>query len=265
MMKHRQAGGSVTMPTRSKRARNIRGKEAREWQSIEEAAAAQLPGSALERKFDTYWSAWGAPTGLPDPVGEFRFQRYKLDRAWPDLKVSVELNGGGKGHPVQCHACGSMVRAKKKDGSPGKVLYIPYPSHSGRGADRDARKANALQVAGWVAITFTSAQIDEDPEGCIQIVVKELKRAQIELSAAASHTALPIQSGQELTDRETQILAMAAMGMKGHAIGQALGISDKTIHNHMTHIRTKLDAPNATAAAARALAWGILTPEMIGL
>jgi very-short-patch-repair endonuclease len=35
--------------------------------------------------------------GLPEPVRQYRFdkvRRFKLDFAWPDLKLGVEVNGG---------------------------------------------------------------------------------------------------------------------------------------------------------------------------
>lgn len=126
--------------------------------------------SDLEASFLYYWRAV-ASSDIPEPVAQYPFENYKIDFAWPDQKVAVELDGsggGGYGRRVRCHNCGVVVRATKKDGSPGKELRVPQPSHGSRkGRDRDATKANALQAAGWVILRYTSGQLDDDPFGVI--------------------------------------------------------------------------------------------------
>ena len=53
------------------------------------------PGeSNLERTFDTLLKQVG---GCPAPVKEYRYakpRRWRFDRAWPEQKVAVELDGG---------------------------------------------------------------------------------------------------------------------------------------------------------------------------
>jgi len=44
-----------------------------------------------------------------------------------------------------------------------------------------------------------------------------------------------------LTERERQVIKMAAMGMKNRQIGRALFISEVTIHHHLTSIYSKLE------------------------
>lgn len=113
---------------------------------------------------------------LPDPVREYRFdpvRKWLLDFAFPAVKVAVELDGGGNGQAVICHHCGSAVRARKADGSPGAVLRLPAPSHySAAGHARDNEKRNALVLQGWAVLSYTSTQLDETPLEIAQQVRK---------------------------------------------------------------------------------------------
>ena len=83
--------------------------------------------SPLEEKF---YQAWIEEFGDSfTPIQQYRFcsERYRLDFAWPDWKVGVELNGFGWGH--------TTVSAKK----------------------RDARKGRLLTLGGWKYLVYTSA------------------------------------------------------------------------------------------------------------
>jgi DNA-binding CsgD family transcriptional regulator len=53
-----------------------------------------------------------------------------------------------------------------------------------------------------------------------------------------------------LTKRENEILDMVAQGMTNKQIGTQLGISWRTIKNHMKKIRVKLGAKNSAHAVA---------------
>lgn len=139
--------------------------------------------SELERTFLTRWRQ-DAPAGLPEPEKQVRFhpdRRWLFDFAWPALKLGVELDGaggGGYGRPVKCHACGRPVRARKKDGSLGRTLVVPYPSHgSGAGSARDAEKNNAAVRLGWRVLRYTSSQLEDDPGGVIDEVAEMVARS----------------------------------------------------------------------------------------
>ncbi|SDY56186.1 regulatory protein, luxR family [Modestobacter sp. DSM 44400] len=56
-----------------------------------------------------------------------------------------------------------------------------------------------------------------------------------------------------LTDREWQVLVLAAAGVSYAAIGEQLFISVGTVRKHMEHIRERLGVHSIAAAAARAL------------
>lgn len=58
--------------------------------------------------------------------------------------------------------------------------------------------------------------------------------------------------GEVLTDRESQVLAMIADGRSNPEIAQALGISLKTVQNHVSRVLTKLQVRDRTQAALHA-------------
>lgn len=72
---------------------------------------------------------------LPEPVREYRFfesRRWRIDFAWPDLKVAVEIEGG-------THTGGRHVR--------------------GDGFEKDCEKYNCLSEMGWRLFRYTSRQV----------------------------------------------------------------------------------------------------------
>jgi DNA-binding NarL/FixJ family response regulator len=56
----------------------------------------------------------------------------------------------------------------------------------------------------------------------------------------------------ELTDREREVLDLMAAGLRNHAIADRLGLSEKTVRNHVSNILLKLQVPDRTAAAIKA-------------
>ncbi|WP_344690309.1 DUF559 domain-containing protein [Blastococcus jejuensis] len=75
---------------------------------------------------------------LPRSVGQYRIElpsgRISLDRAWPEVKVAVELDG---------------------------ARYHTSPEDRRRDLARDT----ALAALGWVVLRFTFAEVLRDPEG----------------------------------------------------------------------------------------------------
>lgn len=54
-----------------------------------------------------------------------------------------------------------------------------------------------------------------------------------------------------LTPRETQILRLVAKGNKNRAIATELGISERTVKNHLTNAFLRLGVRNRTQAVVR--------------
>ena len=61
---------------------------------------------------------------------------------------------------------------------------------------------------------------------------------------------------EQLTERELEVLSLAAKGYTNKAIGVQLGISDRTVQGHLAHIFNKLQASSRTEAVMRAVSLG---------
>jgi DNA-binding CsgD family transcriptional regulator len=64
-----------------------------------------------------------------------------------------------------------------------------------------------------------------------------------------------------LTDREVQVLSLAADGLTAGAIGRVLGISSRTVSKHLDHVYGKLGSRGRLLAVRRAEMLGLLNPK----
>ncbi len=74
---------------------------------------------------------------IPEPVREYRFhpaRRWRLDYAWPDFRLAVEIEGG---------------------------VWINGRHTRGRGFLGDLEKYNELAMAGWSLLRFTPKQVKD--------------------------------------------------------------------------------------------------------
>ena len=67
------------------------------------------------------------------------------------------------------------------------------------------------------------------------------------------HDAAPL-----LTERQLAVLRRAAQGQSNRVIGEALGVSERTVKDHMTLIFQRLDVNNRAQAVARGAELGLL-------
>jgi DNA-binding NarL/FixJ family response regulator len=67
---------------------------------------------------------------------------------------------------------------------------------------------------------------------------------------------------ERLTDRELEVLALAAKGYTNKAIGVQLGISDRTVQGHLAKSFNKLQASSRTEAVMRAVSLGWLDSDL---
>jgi DNA-binding NarL/FixJ family response regulator len=70
---------------------------------------------------------------------------------------------------------------------------------------------------------------------------------------------------EPLTDRELQILTLTGKGFTNKAIGMQLGISDRTVQNHLANIFQKLNAESRTEAVMRAVSMGLIPANLADL
>jgi len=63
---------------------------------------------------------------------------------------------------------------------------------------------------------------------------------------------------EDLTERETEVLALVASGLSDREIAARLVLSPHTVHRHVANVRTKLGLPTRAAAAAAAARRGLI-------
>jgi DNA-binding NarL/FixJ family response regulator len=66
---------------------------------------------------------------------------------------------------------------------------------------------------------------------------------------------------ETLTEREVEVLRLAARGLTNKAIGHTLGISDRTVQGHLANIYGKLGVNSRTEAVTQALRQGWIVVE----
>jgi len=94
----------------------------------------------------------------------------------------------------------------------------------------------------------------------------DAKQQQMRCLAHVAHTALsrslraklPGESGDELTNREVEVLKWTADGKSAQDIADILALSKNTVDFHIRNAVTKMQAANKTAAAVRAAMLGYL-------
>jgi DNA-binding NarL/FixJ family response regulator len=73
-----------------------------------------------------------------------------------------------------------------------------------------------------------------------------------------ARAARPAAGGESLTEREIEVLRLAARGLTNKQIGHDLDISDRTVQNHLANIYTKLNVASRTEAVTAALQRGLI-------
>jgi NarL family two-component system response regulator LiaR len=68
--------------------------------------------------------------------------------------------------------------------------------------------------------------------------------------------------GQELTERELDVLRLLAQGNGDREIAEKLVVSERTVHFHVGNILSKLHLANRTQAALYAIRKGLAKPDM---
>ncbi len=100
--------------------------------------------------------------GIPEPSTEYQFhptRRWRLDFAWPEQRLAVEIEGAIFGRTVVCHKCHSKVMRKLKTGK--WISVREGGRHStGAGMASDMEKYDALTEAGWRLLRYQPGKVD---------------------------------------------------------------------------------------------------------
>lgn len=114
--------------------------------------------SHLEQQFVGLWcdprvKVAGCDEPRPEPEREYVFhptRQWRLDFAWPDCRVGVEIHGG------------TYQRGRTGHTSP-------------TGHQSDCEKANAAQLCGWILLAYTSKDLKSRPIQVLEEVLQALK------------------------------------------------------------------------------------------
>lgn len=151
-------------------------------------------------------------------------------------------------------------------------------------------KATGIEVTRWIRerklpihVLILSAH-DDDPfvlaaiqAGANGYVLKNAEAEQITAAVRAVHSgqsAITPELAQKLilhmaggsqspsaepvTEREREVLQLAAVGLTNRGIGQKLSISDRTVQGHLASLYAKLQVNSRTEAVTKALQLGLI-------
>lgn len=102
-----------------------------------------------------------------------------------------------------------------------------------------------------------------EPEAIVASIMAVMAGERVMASVVANRvldmlTAPPKESYDGLTAREVEIVKLLALGRTNGQIGRQLGISDKTVRNHVSHIYEKLDIYDRSQAVLWAVRNGLV-------
>jgi len=192
------------------------------------------------------------------------------------------------------HAGDIQVVAEADDGEMAKALiqqHLPDVAI----LDIQMPKASGIEVTRWVRANLKGVGVlilsayDDDPyimavlqAGANGYVLKTAPPSEIIRAVRDVHAGKPAVNAliaqklvayitsqaeeppvEPLTEREMEVLVMAAKGYTNKAIGAHLGISDRTVQGHLAHIFNKLNATSRTEAVMRAVSLGWI-PHTLG-
>ena len=188
----------------------------------------------------------------------------------PDLRVIAEA---GDGEEAQ-----ALIQRHKPDVA---VLDIQMPKASGIEVTRWVRshlpEVGVLVLTAYDDDPYVMAVLQAGANGYVLKTGRTEELIQAVRDVYEGKSALDpditrklmssIFKGQEkkiiepLTDRELDVLRLAAKGYTNKAIGVQLSISDRTVQGHLAHVFAKLQAGSRTEAVMRAVSLGLISQD----
>lgn len=151
------------------------------------------------------------------------------------------------------------------------ILLLDLKWFQDEKAGLDAIRRLRLEVPETriIAITVVDYLVEPAREaGAHAAVTKDIHRREL-LDEIRSVHALPAQpvapkpeeKREALSEREKEVLRLAAQGQADKEIAAALSIAETTVKGHLSSIYGKLDVPNRAAAVAKAYKLRLISPE----
>lgn len=157
-------------------------------------------------------------------------------------------------------AAGSLAAAEGDHERARRLLEDAADRFERIGASFETAQAR-MELATSLLALARNAAAEREVRACLTSLtdlgaMAELRRARrlLAMSVAKGDESLPL---GEVTRREREVLRCVAEGLTNRQIAARLGVSDHTIHRHVTNILRKLDLPSRTAAAAHAVRLGL--------
>lgn len=155
------------------------------------------------------------------------------------------------------------------------VMDIKMPRLSGVDATRRIRvtapKVRVLALTAYDDDPYVFGLLEAGAAGYVLKTAESRELVRAIRSVASGHSALdpaiaprilqrvsqPIASTEALTERELEVLRLAARGLTNKQIGYDLDISDRTVQNHLANVYAKLGVASRTEAVTEALRRGL--------
>lgn len=111
--------------------------------------------------------------------------------------------------------------------------------------------------AGAIGYLLKTAEADE-----LRRAVRAAAAGQVQLDPAAAarlvHEVRSPAGAEPLTERETEVLRLLALGLANKQIARQLGISEDTVKTHVSRLLAKLGAQSRTQAVLHAMRMGVV-------
>lgn len=191
-------------------------------------------------------SLWDRPGPLS--VGEreqVRLHAYWTDRILRRCPALSYLAPVAAGHHERCDGSGYHRGIRSAELSPAARLLGCADVYASATEDRPHRRALSRDAAaGLLATEAAAGRLDRDASDA--------------LIEAAGHPRPRADRPSGLTEREVEVLRLAARGMSNRQIAAELGVAERTVGHHLAHIFDKTGRRTRAGAAVFALEHSLL-------
>lgn len=136
---------------------------------------------------------------------------------------------------------------------PGDVRIVMLTMHDD---DATLRRATEAAVDGYVAKTASTDEV----VNAVRTVAEGGAYVSPAVAMRMMRLATGSRPGNNLTQREVEILRLLSQGSRIQDIAETLFLSSKTVKNHLTSVYAKLHVETAAQAVAEAYRTGLVTP-----